>query len=161
MKRYWIILILAIVIGFGGIGIIIYNASLTQSWPITYLNTNNSNEANKITESTYNLNVIKYFPCNKRNKQGDLYPWANLYVCKSLNKQDSLSGDSLIVLLETKTGRAYTQDDLINSFWITIKPSKRFLGSKVLLPTHEMDSLKGYKFRYGEIKSILVECGNN
>jgi hypothetical protein len=62
MKRYWLILILAIVIGLGGTGIIIYNAFRAPSWPVTYLNTNNSNEANKITDSTYNLSVIKIFP---------------------------------------------------------------------------------------------------
>jgi len=154
MKKYWIILILAVIIGFSFPLLVIYNAIPHAPKPVlVYLNTDSMKEAvNVVVDSVMGGPSIKaVYPCEETNKPGDTVPWADVFICRSYNKADSLSGDTLIVYLDTRTTDDFKVRDDINEFQAGIKPSARFGKCRVMIPTNQIDSLKHYRYKYGEV----------
>jgi len=154
MKKYWIILILVVITGFSFPVLIIYNAIPHAPKPVlVYLNTNSMKEViNVAADSVMSGPSIKaVYPCEEKNKPGNAIPWADVFICRSYNKADSLSGDTLVVFLDTHTTDDFEVRPDINEYQAGIKPSAKFSKCKVMIPPNQVDSLKHCRYKYGRV----------
>ncbi len=153
MKKYWIILSLVVIVGISIPAMIIYNAIPHAPKPVlVYLNTDSMKEVgNWVVNSTHGPSIIAVYPAYEKNDPGESVPWADLFICRSSNETDSLSGDSLIVFIDTKTVKNFKIRDDITEFSAGVERSKKFKQCRVMIPLRLLDSLKHYKYKYGHV----------
>jgi hypothetical protein len=153
MKKYWLILILAVIVGISVPVVIIYNAVPHAPKPVmVYLNTDSMKEVgNWVVNSTHGPSIIAVYPAYKKNNSGEPVPWADLFLCRSSNKADSLSGDILIAFIDTKTVKNFKVRDDITEFTAGVEHAQKFKQCKIMIPLKLLDSLKHYKYKYGHV----------
>jgi len=156
MKKYWVVLTIVVIVGIS-IPIIIMNTVILQTpkLELVYLNTDSMREAgNGVVDSTMGPAIVSIFPCNKTNTINDTIPWANVFVCKSFTKTDSLSGDTIILLLDINTQKDFQEIKDPAIYWAGIKQTRKFNKCKILIPANEVDKLKKMRYKYSDVKLI-------
>jgi hypothetical protein len=153
MKKYWTILILVVIAGISIPVLIIYKAvPHAPKRVLVYLNTDSMKEiGNWVVNSTHGPSIVAVYPAYENNDSGEPIPWADLFICRSTNKADSLSGDTLIVFIDTKTVENFKVREDITEFTAGVERSKKFKQCRVMIPSRLSDSLKHYKYKYGHV----------
>jgi len=122
MRNYWIAFIIIITFCLGGFGMIIYKCFIESPKPVViYLKVDGLKEAGNLI-ITDTPDIVAVYPSNHINTINDTIPWADVYVCNSYNKTDSLSGDTAVMILDI-----HTRLDLKNTVFT--------LGDIKLIPT--------------------------
>ena len=105
-----------------------------------------------VLDSNRKFEVVAIFPANKINQDNDTIPWVDVYVCNSLSKQDSLSGDTKFIILDihTKTDLGNIKD--IYDYTVFVKKAKVFKKCKVAIPHDQESIINQYKYKLGDVK---------
>jgi hypothetical protein len=152
MKRYSVILFVIVVIGFSIPVIIFYKACTYVPYQLKpqvfYLNTERMKESS-VDDTSNGPAVDAIFPCNKINNINDSIPWADMYVCHTFNKSDSL-----VILLDTHTRKDLADIGDPHIYWTGIKLTRRFDKCKILIPPGVINKLKKYHYRYGIVTLV-------
>ena len=157
MRNYWIAFILIISIGFFGLGMVVFKGFIQKPQPkLFYLNVDSMQmAAGHVPGSTDQRPVvISIFSCGKKNASDEAIPWADLYVCKSYNKSDSLSGDTALVFIDihTKSGIDNIKD--INHYGASVKTGQTFKKCKVMLPADQINNIRRYKYKFAQVTLV-------
>ena len=139
--------------------VIVYNAVPHAPKPVlVYLNTDSMKEGgDSVVNSHLGPSIIAVYPAYQKNVVGEKIPWADLFLCRSDNKADSLSGDTLIVFIDTKTIEDFKVRDDIKDFTAGIEPSRKFKQCRVMIPPNLIDPLKHYRYKYGNTYVQMVD----
>ena len=156
MKKYWILFIVIVSIGVTGFGTIIFKCFIQKpQLKLYYLNIDSLREASDgVTDSTNRLSIVGIFPSQTRNIGNEAIPWADVYVCKSFNKKDSLSGDTAIILIDVTTKGYSKNTENVDHYRPDIIAEKKHNKCKVLIPANQIDSLKKFRYKFGNVKLI-------
>jgi hypothetical protein len=159
MKKYWIILSLVVIVGISIPIVIVYNAiPHAPKSVLVYLNTDSMKEAgNGVVDSSLGPSIIAVYPAYQKNASGEKVPWADLLLCRSNNKADSLSGDTLIVFIDTETIENFSVREDIKDFTAGITPSEKFKKCRVMIPPSLTDSLKHHRYKYGNTYVQMID----
>ena len=150
MKKYWVIFILAISVSLAGFATVIYKCFIQPK--VVCLNIDNMKEENLgVLDSNRKFEVVAVFPANKINQANDTIPWADVYVCSSLSKQDSLSGDTKFIILDTHTKADLGNIKDIYDYTVFVKKEKVFKKCKVAIPHDQESSINQYKYKLGDV----------
>jgi hypothetical protein len=154
MKKYWIILVLVVIVGISIPVIIVYNAVPHAPKPVMVcLNTDSMQEAgNKYFNRGDWHGVLAAYICNEKKSPTDTIPWADAFVVEFFKDTSSLKADT-VVFLDTKPGK-WSSDEKFNECMAEIAPAKKFKKCKVLMPQDKRDIFKKYKYTYGNVTLI-------
>ena len=151
MKKYWVIFILTISVSLAGFATVIYKCFIQPK--VICLNIGKMKEEGlNLLDTNKKFEVVAIFPANKINQDNDTIPWADVYVCNSFSKQDSLSGDTKFIILDihTKVDLGNIKD--IYDYSVFVKEEKTFKKCKMTIP-HDMESsINQYKYKLGDVK---------
>jgi len=157
MKNYWIAFVLIVSLGFIGLGILIYKCFIQKPESerpiVVYLNIEKMQEAGKTIADTNSYYLASIFQCHKNNIAKDPVPWADLYVCKSYTQKDSLSGDTALLFIDL-----HPQEDIEPHQMpgidrsVRYKPAPNYKKCKVLIPASQLDNIKRYRYKFGNVK---------
>jgi hypothetical protein len=153
MKNYWVAFGLIVSIGLAGFGLIIFKCFIQESVPqLFYLNIDSMREAGRdLTDTTDKPAVSCVYPANKENV-ADAIPWADLYVCRSYEKSDSLSGDTVMVLIDVNTKIELKDLKDVNHYSANINPGKKYKKIRVLIPSNQTELIKRCRYKFGKVK---------
>jgi hypothetical protein len=157
MRNYWIAFILIISIGFFGLGMIIFKSIIQKPQPqLFYLDVDSMQmAAGPVTDSTGQRPVVvSIFPCNMKNASGEAIPWADLYVCRSYNSSDSLSGDTALVFIDIHTKNDLHELKNIDHYGTDIKITQKFKKCRVMIPAGEIDKIRKYRYRFARVTLV-------
>jgi len=157
MRNYWIAFILIVSIGFFGLGMIIFKSFIQKSQPqLFYLNVDSMQmAAGHVTDSTAQRpEVVSVFPCDKKNAGNEVIPWADLYVCKSYNKSDSLSGDTALVFIDIHTKLGLHGIKNSDHYGAGIKTEQSFKKCRVMVPANQIDNIREYRYKFAQVTLI-------
>jgi len=144
-------------IGFLGLGVIIFKSFIQKPQPqLFYLNVDSMQmAAGPVTDSTgKGLEVVSIFPCNVKNAGGEVIPWADLYVCRSHNRRDSLSGGTALVFIDIHTESDLKALKNINHYGTDIKIAQKFRKCRVRVPAGQIDNIRKYRYRFARVTLI-------
>jgi len=151
MKNYWVIFILITTICLAGLGMIIFKCFIQPK--VAYLNIGKMKEERlNLLDTNKKFEVVAIFPANKINQDNDTIPWADVYVCNSLSKQDSLSGDTKFIILDIHTKADLGSIKDIYDYSVFVKEEKVFKKCKVVIPHDQESIINQYKYKLGDIK---------
>jgi len=157
MRNYWISFFLITVLGFCWLGTIIFKNFIQKPQPqLFYLNTDSMQMASShVTDSaSRQLQVVSIFPCNTKNAAGKAIPWADLYVCRSYNKADSLSGDTAQLFIDVHTNSDLNNIKDPDHYGIDIKTSQNFKKCMVMVPANQISAIRKYRYRFAQVTLV-------
>jgi hypothetical protein len=159
MRNYWIAFILIVATGLAGVGMLVFKCFIrkpeSETPRIYYLNADSMREAGQnIVDSNKGPGVISIFPAEKQAEDNDSIPLADLYICRSFAKQDSLSGDTAIILLDVATSKYLTKEGDPTQYWTGVKAAKKFKECRVFIPPSLFKSIKRYRYKYATVTLI-------
>jgi hypothetical protein len=158
MRNYWIAFIVIMVFCLSGFGTIIYKCFIEAPKPlVVYLNVDSLKEAGNLI-ITDTPDIVAVYPSNHKNTINDTIPCADVYVCKSYNKIDSLSGDTAVMVLDINTRLdlkdiIFADKSIRNYFQAGIRGSKKINRCRILVPQNQVD-IKKYRYKLGDVKLI-------
>jgi hypothetical protein len=161
MRKYWIAFIVIITFCLGWFGTIIYKCFIEAPKPVVvYLDVDSLKEAgNSIITDT--PNIVAVYPSNHINTINDTLPWADVYVCNSYSKKDSLSGDTAVMILDIHTrpdlkNIVFTDESFGSYFQAGIQVGKKVNICRILVPPSKVDYIKRYRYKLGYVKLIPI-----
>jgi len=111
--------------------------------------------ASHTTDSTYKRPaVVSIFPCDVKNAGDEVIPWADLYICRSHNRSDSLSGDTALVLIDVHTKSGLYDIKNIDHYGATIKTAMGFKKCRVVVPANQIKKIKKYRYKFARVTII-------
>jgi len=140
-----------VIIGFAFIGdILFHDPVLVSRRPkVVYLDLDSMREAsNDIIDTLHGPSVEKIFPANHQNTKSGSIPWADTYLCHSFSNADSLSGDTLILLLDTKTDNSLYKIEEPDEYWTGLKKASRFRKCRIVVPEEQLERIKRARYKY-------------
>jgi hypothetical protein len=156
MKNYWIAFVLIVSLGLTGLVAIIYKCFIQKPESeiprLYYLPTDSMREAgNKIADSA---GMFSIFPGDQIEKANNSIPRADLFVCKTFSRRDSLTGDTLIVLLDVKLPSfLYAQQHPLN-FGTKLTPASKLKQCRVFIPPSLFNKIKHCRYKYANVELI-------
>jgi hypothetical protein len=151
MKKYWVIFILTITVSLAGFATVIYKCFIQPK--VVCLDIDKMKEENlNVLDTNKKFEVVAIFPANKINLKNDTIPWADVYVCNSFSKQDSLSGDTKFIILDIHTKADLENIKDIYDYTVFVKEEKVFKKCKVIIPYDQESSINQYKYKLGDVK---------
>ena len=152
MKKYWIIFILATTSCLAGFITLIYVNFLKPRTIVLDIN-RMKEESHGIQDTSLAFQIDAVYPANELNNNTDTTCWADLYLCTSFSKEDSLSGHTKFMLLDinTKTGLGnikYLED------YSTVLKKEIFKKCKVKIPPGIVNDIESYKYRIADVKLV-------
>jgi hypothetical protein len=157
MRNYWIAFIAITFIGFLGLGMIIFKSFIQKPQAkLYYLNLDSMQmAAGHVTDSPGKRPVVaSIFPCDERNTGDEVIPWADLYVCGSYNKSDSLSGDTALVFIDVNTKSGLHELKNIDHYGADIKIAQKFKKCRVMIPAGQIDKIRKYRYRFARVTLV-------
>jgi hypothetical protein len=151
MKKYWVMFILITTLCLAGLAVIIFKCFIQPK--VVCLNVGKMKEENlSVLDTNKKFEVVAIFPANKINQENDTILWADVYVCNSFSKQDSLSGDTKFIILDVHTKADLGNIKYIYDYTVFVKKEKAFKKCKVAIPHDQESSINQYKYKLGDIK---------
>jgi hypothetical protein len=157
MKNYWIAFILIVSLGFFGLGTIIFKNFIQKPKPQQfYLDLDSMQMAvGQVTNSPgQRPQVVAIFSCDMKNTSSEVIPWADLYVCRSYNKSDSLSGDTAIVFIDTHTKSDLHDIKNIDHYGVGIKMAQGFKKCRIMVPANQIDNIRKCRYRFAQVTLV-------
>ena len=155
MKAYAIALAIIVAGGFIFIGLVISgNFRQEAKEAPSVLNTESMREVDKRNaDSTMRPAVIAIYLAGKSNASSNGTPWADVFVCATANRLDTLKTDT-ILLLDTRTGKNFGNLGDVAKYWIEIKSAKKLNQCRILIPENEVKKLKTYPYWYCNVQLV-------
>lgn len=150
-KAYTVLLAVIVVAGFVLIGAVFFHdpVLVKQRAIITCINIDSLKEAgDSIMAPLHGPGVDKIFPANHQNTKDDPIPWADVYLCHSCKKADSLSGDTLIMLLSTQINDKLSKIEYPTDYWTDLKKAHTFQKVKVMMPPEQLSLIKKARYKF-------------
>jgi len=107
---------------------------------------------NKILSDSDGSAVISIFPCNEVNKDNDIIPWADVFICRAL----TTTPDSNVIILDVHPDITLSDIKHPGSFEAYTKIATKFRKCKILISQNEIDFLKKhhYTYKYGRVRLV-------
>jgi hypothetical protein len=122
---------------------------------VIYLDVDSMKESdNDIIDSLKGPAVDKIFPADHQNTKNDSIPWADAYLCRSFNKADSLSGDTVILVLDTKTDNSLDKIKYPEDYWTGLKKANLYKKCRIVVPPGLSVNFKRYSYKYASVSLI-------
>lgn len=154
MRTLTTIFIIVVATPFIIIGILVFKGcSYTYFRNQVYLNTSKMQEANyDVADSIAGPALISAYYCHKTIAKKDTVPWADVFVCQSSNKKDSLKVDT-IILLDTNLRNENEPKNPYN-YWTGVREARKFSACKISITKDQIPLFRKYKYKYARV--ILV-----
>lgn len=150
MKKYWIIFILTTTSCFGGLGTLIYVNFFSPK--IVVLDVKQMKEESPaVPDTSLQFQVDAIYPSNELNSNTDTVSWADVYVCTSFSKQDSLSGNTKFMLLDINT-KSGLGDIKYTYYYSAVLKTEVFKKCRIKIPPGMANDVKEYKYRLTDVK---------
>jgi len=156
MKNYWIAFVLIVSFGLTGLSTIIYKCFIQKPESIlVYLNIEKMQEAGGSIADTNSYELTSVFLCHQKNTINDTIPWADLYVCKSYGKKDSLSGDTALLFIDVHSKKEIEQlkNETI-TYSLQYKTAPKYKKCKILIPADQLYNIKKYRYKFGNVEVL-------
>ena len=157
MRNYWIAFILIVSTGFWGLGTIVFKGRSQKPQPkLFYLNVDSMQMVTAPVVDTAGERpvVLSIFPCDEHNAGGGVIPWADLYVCRGYNKNDSLSGDTALLFIDIHIKSGLPDIKEIGRYGADIKIGQRFKKCRVMVPANQIDNIRRLRYRFAQVTLV-------
>jgi len=150
MRKYWIIFILATTVCLAGLGELIYVNFLSPRVLVFDIGRMRE-ESSAVPDSVLKFQIDAIYPANKLNNSTDTVFWADVYLCTSFSKEDSLSGNTKFMLLDIKTKSGLGDIKYPYDYSAALK-AEIFKKCRVKIPPGMVNDITGYKYRLADVK---------
>lgn len=162
-KGYVILLIIVVAAGFSFIGIILFHdpVIVKQRSEIVFLDIANLKEASdSIIDSQKGPAVDRIFPAGHQNSKKDTVPWVDVYLCHSFSKADSLSGDTLILILDTEIDNSLYKIKYPDEYWVYLKKkTRKYTKCRIMISPEQLAIIKNAKYKFANVELITDDDG--
>lgn len=102
-------------------------------------------------DTGFQFQIIAVYPANELNHNAETIPWADVYVCTSFSKEDSLSGHTKFMVLDINTKSALKDIKYLDDYSVALK-KETFKKCRVKIPPGIVNDIKSYKYRLFDVK---------
>jgi hypothetical protein len=160
-KAYVILLGTIVVIGFGFIGLILFHdpvlvkARFNATPVVICLNLDSMKEASDSVIRTFDgPAVCDIYPARHQNDNNDIIPWADAYLCHTFSKADSSSGDTLVLLLDTKINSRLYRVKYPSEYWTGLKKASKFRKCRIMLTREQLTDIRNARYKFASVQLI-------